>query len=281
MSHPIRVAVVVVVSMISGLAVAAAVSVVELATGFPLFGFSLLFVVPVRALTSGTAAAAGLFAASRILHVRPVRGLLLVPLPAAVASFLASHWFTFSGHEFSAGRTFADVMSFADYLRAVTTESGLSLGPAASVERLGSLGYLVVIMEIVGSASGGWLAIAALRARPWCEESGHFMRRVERRTQRFEHQTPFHQAMATVHRLADEGTMAAMIQALPQRRSRPNETDNGHFALTVDHYRCPACDHERVVVTTHERRTYSWQRTTHGVLRSRTVDDPGQIVPSG
>jgi hypothetical protein len=280
-SHPIRATVVVVVSMISGLAVAAAVSVVELATGFPLFGFSLLFVVPVRALSSGAAVAAGLFAASRFLHVRPDRRLLLVPLLAAVGSFLASHWFTFSGHEFSAGRTFADVMSFADYLRAVTTQSGLSLGPTASVERLGSLGYLVVIMEIVGSASGGWLAIAALRARLWCEESGHFMRRVERRTQRFENQTPFHQAMATVHRLADEGTLAAMTEALPERRARPNETDNGHFALTVDHYRCPACDHERAVVTTHERRTYSWHQTTHGMLRSRTGDDRPPIVSSG
>ena len=268
----LRIAMVAMFSVLSGLVVAFVVSAIEIATDFAVYGFSVAFVVPVGAIGCGFVAAAGFYEASKVLHVRPTTPMLSIPLGTAAATFVASHWFTFTRYEVAVDRTFADVMSFTEYLRAVTTETGLSYGSSGSVDRLGSLGYVVTAIEIVGFALGGWLAATVLQSKPWCQTSARFMQRVDHRKQMFDSEPPFHHAMAEVSQLVDHGEPVAASEVLPAKRPSMSQNRKGQFSLEVDRYECADCGCVHPIITTHERTRNNWQQTSRSPVHPQPLD---------
>lgn len=278
MPYALRVALVAATSLIAGIVLAFVISAIELQTDVALYGLSVAFVIPVGAIGCGLVASVGYYAASRELHVRPTPALLSIPLATAVVTFVASHFFSYQRYEFAPGRTLSDVMTFGEYLRAAATETSLSFGSRGGTDRLGSLGYAVTAIEIVGFAVGGWMVANHLRSKPWCSDSSHFMKRVEQRKQMFEEGEPFEHVMARITDQLENGNSADVIQVLPEHRGSFKENRKAAFSVEVDRYECESCGVAHGVVTTHARRGNQWQQTSRSEIHPAANPSYVQMV---
>ncbi len=264
MPHSLRVVIVATMSVLVGLVLGFVISAIEIETDLALYGLSVAFVVPVGAIGCGFVAAAGFYAASRELHVRPTPALMSIPLVTAVVTFVASHFFTWQRYEFAAGRTLSDVMGFGEYLRAAATETSLSFGSSGAVDRLGSIGYAVSALEIAGFAVGGWLAANHLRSKPWCSDSGHFMKQVEHRKQMFADLEPFREVIDGVDERLEHLDARGALDLLPAARPSMKDNRKASLCIEVRRFECRPCGREHGVVTVSERNGNQW----HQVRRS-------------
>lgn len=261
MPHPIRVLLLGVFSLATGLLVAFGISLVELTTEVALYGFSAALVIPIGAIGCGLLAAVGFYAASRVLHVRSTGPALVIPLMTAITTFFASHWFTFTRFELPTGVTLADAMAsdglgFIDYLRMVATESGITMdsgSTSTTVERLGSWGYAVVAIEIAGFALGGWFVSSFLRQKPWCAASHRFLREEGSYVDYFEDPLRFE---ASANRLVDVlergGALAAFEHAAVAKPTMKSKR-RARFRVNTRHFECPGCGARHTVIATQQK----------------------------
>lgn len=275
MPYFLRVALVVITSLVSAVTLAFVISAIEIQTDLALYGLSVAFVIPVGAIGCGFVAAVGYYAASRELHVRPTPALMSIPLVTAVVTFVASHYFSYQRYEFAPGRTLSEVMGFGEYLRAAATETSLSFGSSGSVDRLGTAGYAVTAIEIVGFAVGGWLVASHLRSKPWCSDSGQFMKRVEQRKQMFEEYEPFQHAVVAIGDQLEHGNARGAIGLLPEKASSFKENRKATLSVEVDCYECRACGAGHSVVTTQERKGNQWHQTNRSEIHPAAT--PGHV----
>lgn len=273
-SYPIRVLTVVGASIVSGLAVAFVASLIERATDVSLYGLSAAVVIPIGAVACGLVASLGFSIASRLFHVRPVGLILAVPLVSAAVAFLASHWLSFNHSRLPAGTTFAEAFAldgrgFIDYLQMVATESGLPTGSSAApatVDQIGSWGYGVVAIQIVGFALGGWFVAAFLRRSAWCEASRQFMNPVGKHVQYFDDATRFE---STANHLVDVLEMGGPVAAFEHAKApKPTlkQRRNNRFRLTVAHFECDHCRCAHTVIATQHRVNNNWARLSETPL---------------
>lgn len=275
MPHPIRALFVGVFSLATGLVVAFLVSTIEIATDVALYGFSAAVVIPVGAIGCGLVAALGFYAASLALNVRPEGATLAIPLVSAVGAFFASHWFTFSQYELPTGLTYREVfaldrLGFVDYLHQVATESSLTLGSASSaatISRLGSWGYGVVMIEIIGFALGGWFVATLLRSKPWCSDSHRFMQKRGTHVSYFSDPERFE---ATANHLVDvleRGGAVAAFDYAGVARSTVKSKRKARFHLKTEHFGCPACGSTHTVISTQQKANNNWVRVSQTPLQ--------------
>lgn len=289
MSHPIRVLLLGVVSLIAALAVAFGISSIEGATDVALYGFSAAIVIPIGAIGCGLVAAVGFYAASRALHVRAAGPALVIPLMMAIVTFLAAHWFTFIRYELPTGLTFSEAMAldglgFGDYLRLVAIESSLtfdSTSASTSVDRLGSWGYAVVAIEIAGFALGGWFVSSILRQKPWCDESRRFLLQRGNYVSYFDDPLRFE---ASANRLVDVlergGSVAAFEHAAVAKPTLKTKR-KAQFSVNTTHLECPDCGILHTVIATQQKvNNNSWTQISQTPLHpDRALVDEREMQP--
>lgn len=249
------------ISLVTGLLVAFAISLIEVATDVALYGFSAAVVIPVGAIGCGLVAAVGFYAASRVFHVRPAGVALAIPLVTALTSFFAAHWFTFTRYELPTGKTFADALAldglgFVDYLRITATESGMTLGSSSApttITRLGSWGYGVVALQIIGFALGGWFVSTILRQKPWCEASHRFMSSEGIHVSYHDDADRF---AADANRLVDvleRGGAVAAFEHATVGKPTLKEKRKARFNITTSHFGCSECGARHTVISTSQK----------------------------
>ncbi len=278
MPYPLRVALVAAASLLTGVALAFVISAIEIQTDLALYGLSVAFVIPVGAIGCGFVAAVGYYAASRELHVRPTPALMSIPLATAVVTFVASHYFSYQRYEFAPGRTLSDVMGFGEYLRAAATETSLSFGSTGAIDRLGSLGYAVTAIEIVGFAVGGWFVANHLRSKPWCSDSHQFMKRTERRRQMFEDSESFQVVMEKIIDDLERADARGAIGVLSETNPSMKESRKAPLSVEINHYECGACGADHSVVTTYARKGNQWQQTSRSEIHPAATLGHVQMV---
>lgn len=263
------------ISLVTGLIVAFAISLIEVATDVALYGFSAAVVIPIGAIGCGLVAAVGFYAASRLLHVRPAASALAIPLVTAITSFFAAHWFTFSRYELPTGKTVSEALAlnglgFVDYLRMTATESGMTLGSSSApttITRLGSWGYGVVALQIIGFALGGWFVSTILRQKPWCEASHRFMSRQGVHVSFFEDADRF---AADANRLVDvleRGGAVAAFEHAAVEKATLKQKRKARFNITASHFSCMDCGaHHTVISTSQKANNNSWTKLSQTPL---------------
>lgn len=253
-------------SLVTGLLVAFVVSLIEIGTDVALYGFSAALVIPIGAIGCGLFAAAGFFAASRLFHVRPEGPVLAVPLVTAAATFFATHWFTFLRYELPTGLTHQEVLAldgrgFVDYLRLVATESGVTLGSSSApttIDRLGSWGYGVVAIEILGFALGGWFVASILRRKPWCQASGRFLKPLGKHVRYFDDPDRFESSANHLVDVLERGGPDAAFEYAAAEKASMKQRRNARFVINTTHYECGQCGLHHTVVATQHRVNNNW-----------------------
>lgn len=261
-------------SLATGLAIALVISMVEIATDVAIYGFSAGVVIPIGAVGCGLVAALGFYAASRAFQVRPAGLVLGIPLVTAVATFLAAHWLSFNRHELLTGETFAEVMAleglgFADYLRLVATESGVTLGASAdtmTIGRLGSWGYGVVAIEILGFALGGWFVATVLRRKPWCEVSGRFLSPHGKSVRYFDDPDQFEAVANHLVDVLERGGPEAAFEHAAADKSALKRKRNAQFGVSTTRFVCNECGVHHTVISTQHQVNNNWTQLSQTPL---------------
>lgn len=261
-------------SLAVGFAIALAISMVEVATDVAIYGFSAGVVIPIGAVGSGLVAALGFYASSRAFQVRPAGLVLGIPLMTAVATFFATHWFSFNRYELPSGATLSEAMAldgrgFADYLRLVATESELTLASSSdptTIGRLGSWGFGVVAIEVLGFALGGWFVATILRRKPWCEVSGRFLKLCGKHVRYFDDPDHFEAAANHLVDVLERGGAEAAFEHAAAERSALKRKRKAHFSVSTKLFTCNECGVRHAVISTQHQVNNNWTQLSQTPL---------------
>ncbi len=146
--------------------------------GFAFYTWTFWFVIPAGALLSGFAGASGYYAGSWFFGHRPTRLLLLNIVIASVATFFTIHYLSYITLQIE-GKQVSDYIPFWQYLdiaiRATSMQFRFRAAKLGSTGELGSWGYPVAMLQVIGFAVGGFTVYAHLVSKPYCEKCSRYL----------------------------------------------------------------------------------------------------------
>lgn len=262
---------VVAASLVVAVLVSFVLALIETQLRFSLFGLYVLFIIPLGAFVAGMAAAGGYYFAARQLDIRPA-GLLGLSLPAllGVVVYVLTHYLIY--RRVGGGGGFLDFYQ----ARLVNTQYGINSGSGRTV---GGFGYLLALLEVVGTAAGSWGASALLAAKPYCDDCGRYLDDTGRDHAWFESREDHLAASQAVMGALGAGNESAAWSVLnsiaePGRRRRA-------FQTSLERWGCPSCRRSWFTFKNGEAKGNNWSTTFEhfGRLESFAPQHQGNSSP--
>jgi hypothetical protein len=152
---------------------------VEAKFGFALYTWMFWLVIPVGAILSGFAGASGYYAGSWFFGHRPTRLLLLNIVTASVATFFLIYYLSYITPQID-GKGVSDYVPFWRYIDIMLRSTSMEFRYHGAVKlgstgELGTFGYVVAVLQIIGSAVGGFVVYAVLVSKPYCERCSRYL----------------------------------------------------------------------------------------------------------
>jgi hypothetical protein len=151
---------------------------VEARFGIAFYTWTFWLVIPAGALLSGFAGASGYYAGAWFFGHRPTRLLLLNIVLASVATFFLIHYLSYITLEIQ-GKQISDYIPFSQYLdiaiRSTSMEFRFKTSKLGSTGELGSFGYVVAVLQVIGFAIGGFAVYAYLVSKPYCDKCSRYL----------------------------------------------------------------------------------------------------------
>lgn len=217
---------------------------------FPLYTFMVYFIIPGGAIACGFVAAIGYWAGSRVFHHRPTRLLLWNMVLISVGTFFSIHHLDYT-HAWFDGRPLSDVMSFPDYLTAVTEHMAYKVGRGAGeAMELGHLGWGVAALQIIGFSLGGLIVYGMLASAPYCDRCSRYFALLWRKVTRWPDLSEMNESYNhTAQLLAVEQLQPAVdhFATLTDRKRKMVGM------LTMEIRKCPTCEKRRLKLTAQQR----------------------------
>jgi len=211
---------------------------------FALYTWMANFIIPVGAIACGFVAAIGYWAGSRIFHHRPTRLLLLNMVLVSLGTFFSIHHLDYS-HAYVGERPLSDVMSFPDYLKAVTEHmSYRTSSSTGGPTELGMLGWGVAALQIAGFSLGGFIVYGMLTAIPYCNRCSKYFGKLWRRSLRWKEAD----LMMGSYNASAQLLQAGQLQSAVDEFSRTPEQSKFRTKalLIMDLRKCPTCENRQI-----------------------------------
>jgi hypothetical protein len=136
---------------------------------FSLYGFTLLFVIPIGAILAGFAAASGCYLAARLLNYRPTRLVLIGVLAMSAMTFFLVNYLDYYFMTVD-GQSVRTLVSFTDFLNVSLSHMSVCLHTCVNGGvGLGPLGYLAAGLQILGFFLGGASVYGHLQSQKYCD----------------------------------------------------------------------------------------------------------------
>lgn len=224
----------------------AIVVLVERATGFNIFTFSLWLIVPVGALLCGAAAASGFYFASLLFHTRPTWLTLVEVVVIAAAAMLAVYYAEYATYSLEDGTRIAEFLPFTDYLQIYLTSMEMTVGRGqTNTGQVGDFGYVLAGLEFLGFIVGGIFVWLLLRTQPVCAKCGRYVRNLVKRTQQFSTQDEFAGAYDNLFKHpVDSPAFGEALRWSPRAAGQAATT--GVIQTTSTLKGCPHCGDQQV-----------------------------------
>lgn len=246
-------------ALISAIALAFGLSWVELNNEVSLYSISIWAIIPVGAIGCGLVAASGYFASCRVLHLRPTPAMIVLPVATAIGTFITTNYFSYSQLDIGNGQSFSSFVSFGEYLRLVTTESGYTVG-SAEINRVGIFGYVITALQILGFAAGGVVVQRALLNLTWCEYSDRYMKKTETTAVPFRDANDYDSVVGPACDLVAAGNISE-ARGLYEQRKALGKMKKPTFRSTAKFYRCTDCNLEHAVISGEMLTEGKWKQT--------------------
>lgn len=155
--------------LITSLLTAIVVAAVDYSTGINIFTFALWFIIPVGALVCGCAAASGYYFGAKYLQQRPTRILLVQMVLIATFTQILIYWFEYKSLVID-GAHVDQFIPFWRYVDVSLTSARLTVShmPGFPSPEIGSLGYVLAVLDLIGFQVGGWYVYIMLGDQPTC-----------------------------------------------------------------------------------------------------------------
>lgn len=157
--------------LISSLITALILVFVELQFNFAIYSFTFWFIIPVGAFFSGFAAASGYYFGAKLFNHKPGGLILLNMILISVGTFFIINYLIYISLNID-GKQVSDYVPFSTYLDLSIRNTSMRLirSRSASTGALGSWGYIVAILQILGFAVGGFATYGWLTSIPYCDK---------------------------------------------------------------------------------------------------------------
>jgi len=163
---------------VASVATALLLFVIEKKFEIAIYSFAMWFVIPVGAILSGFLAAGGWYLGSIVLNDRPTWFLLANMVLASVTTFFFIHWLSYAFMEVD-GKLISEYVSFSQYMDIVLTHQQMTFtvhgAKVGTTGELGSFGYVVALLQIVGFAFGAVAVFGYLMSLPYCQTYSKYL----------------------------------------------------------------------------------------------------------
>jgi hypothetical protein len=225
--------------LITSICTAGIITAFDVWTGFNLFTISVLVFIPVGAGLCGFAAASGYYLASKFLHQRPTKLLLLQMVVIAAFTQLLIYWLEYETLALD-GVRIADIVSFGSYLDASLTTAHMRVGRGTGVDtgEVGSFGYWLAAIDFIGFLLGGASVYITLKMQPACDECGKYLRQAVKKADSFDTIDEFADYYDNVYsHPVDSEAFANHVG----RDYSAGPAEKGTVNLTTMVFECPSC----------------------------------------
>jgi hypothetical protein len=139
-----------------------------------LYGFTLLFVIPIGALLAGFVAASGCYLAARLLNYRPTRLVLIGVLAMSAMTFFLVNYLDYFFMTVD-GQYIHSFVSFTDYLNVSLSHMSVCFHTCMhGGVGLGPLGYLAAGLQVLGFFLGGASVYGHLQSQKYCDACSRY-----------------------------------------------------------------------------------------------------------
>jgi hypothetical protein len=132
-----------------------------------------VIVIPVGAIVAGAAAGSGYFLISRILSIRVSKKMILSVFIVSLVVYAIANYVTFFA---DTGETAPGL--FFRYLQEIAENSSMTIGRNSrnTIENLGVVGYVFMVIEFIGFAVGSTGPLLLLSDRAYCKNCQQYLR---------------------------------------------------------------------------------------------------------
>ncbi|HUY15469.1 MAG TPA: hypothetical protein VMX16_17840 [Terriglobia bacterium] len=238
---------------------------VEERFGFALYTWMFWSIIPVGALLSGFAGASGYCAGSVCFGHRPTRLLLLNIVVASLATFFLINYLSYITLQVE-GKRVSDYMPFWSYLdiaiRSTTMVFRYGVVVEAvkfgSTEELGSFGYVVSLLQILGFTAGGFSYYAYLVSQPYCEKCSRYLSRKGKQVRYTGDGGGLQAATARVFEFLKSDAIASAIQQYKEFGTPQHQKEN-HLRSVVEVRYCKKCSKHWVKFFVEKKSGDNWK----------------------
>ena len=149
---------------------------IEFYSGLALYSFSVWVIIPVGSILAGFVAGSGFYLGATQIQQKPLGGVFLNVLIASVSAFFIVYYVPYFLTEIN-GKRIKDFISFGKYFEISVTHTSVSLirAPSASTGKLGDLGYLYALLQLIGFSLGGIYVFFWLSQVPYCKKCSRYL----------------------------------------------------------------------------------------------------------
>lgn len=235
----------------------AALVFMELEWDFAFYSLLHFFVIPTGAIISGAGAASGYYFGALLLHTKPTIRILLNMMLISVLAYFSINYVLYSMLEVD-GVAVSTLIAFSEFLDLLLTNMSMSIGRETSgTGELGSLGYVVVLLQIVGFALGGLVVYIFLRKKPYCDHCNKYFKRVWQDklftgdAENYVGQVQQVAALARTSGVEEARTQHGQI-------GFEDETKETHIRAELTLLQCASCTRELLTFETYRRKGDRW-----------------------
>jgi len=153
--------------------------IIEQKFGLALYTWMYWFVIPAGALLSGFAGASGYYFGAWLLGHRPTRLLLLNIVIASLFTFFCIHYLSYITMQVD-GKEVSEYIPFTKYLDIAIRSTSMEFRFRGAIKmgetgQLGSAGYAIAVLQVLGFAVGGFCVYGFLVAKPYCDKCSRYL----------------------------------------------------------------------------------------------------------
>ena len=243
--------------LITSLATAAILSLIEVRGNLAIYSYMLWFIVPAGAIGAGFVAAIGYYFGARWTNYRPDEILLASMVVVSALTYFALHYFTYSTLRIE-GIPLSSVVSYPRFLQFAITNQTYTIGHTSTGGiQLGAWGYGITAIQIIGFSAGGLIVYGMLQGLPFCGDCSRYL--VNKGTQNREAKDG--EAIGqTTERVAALMTEGKLQEAIREHATQPDEKlgRKATHRTTLLLRRCPVCDKHQLDLKSAVRGRDSW-----------------------
>jgi hypothetical protein len=177
--------------IVTSIATAFIVTLINTITGFNVFTFSMWVLLPLGAIACGFAAASGYYFAARFLHLQPSRWLLAQMVVVAALTQMLIYWLEYKALNID-GVNVSSVIPFFQYLDVSLTSAHMRIGRGMhDTGQVGSFGYWLAAIDFVGFMIGGGFVYIVLDSTPVCADCKKYYTKLAVKKDSFSDQEEF------------------------------------------------------------------------------------------